>query len=89
MDQDTEKRLENIEKMVMDNHRMLKKLRRAQIYASIWRTIYWAVIIGSAIGAYYYLQPYIEQYKTLYDKIGNQAQSVSNFFGSGQTNTAK
>ncbi len=51
--------LERTYKMAEDNNRLLRKIRRSGIYSSVIKTIYWIVIIGVTLGAYYYLQPYL------------------------------
>lgn len=54
-----------------DSNKILRAMRRSQRWASIVRIIYWALIIGSAIGAYYLFQPYIDQIKNVYSKAGD------------------
>ena len=43
-----------------ENNKMLHSMRRSQVFSSITRAVYWIFIIGSAIGAYYLIQPYIQ-----------------------------
>jgi hypothetical protein len=42
-----------------ENNDILRSMQRSQRLASIARWIYWIFIIGSAVGAYYLIQPYI------------------------------
>jgi len=49
-----------------ENNKILRSMRRSQRLASIARGIYWVIIIGSAVGAFYLLQPYIDQVKNVY-----------------------
>ena len=59
-----------------DNNKMLLSMRRSQRWASITRALYWVFIIGSAVGAYYFIQPYVDQAKSLYTGAG---EALSNF----------
>ncbi|MFA6076846.1 MAG: hypothetical protein WC735_02100 [Candidatus Paceibacterota bacterium] len=49
-----------------ENNKMLHSMRRSMRLASITRAIYWIFIIGSAVGAFYLLQPYVDQLKDVY-----------------------
>jgi len=61
MPEELEKLLkENIE-ISRESLKILKGIRRANRLASAFKIFYWLVIIGSAIGAYYFLEPYIKQ----------------------------
>jgi len=49
-----------------ENNQILRSMRRSQRLASIARATYWIIIIGSAVGAFYLLQPYIDKVKNVY-----------------------
>ncbi len=51
---------ENIE-ISRESLKILKGIRRANRLASAFKIFYWLIIIGSAVGAYYFLEPYIKQ----------------------------
>jgi len=59
-----------------ENNQMLHSMRRSQRWSSIARAIYWVFIIGSAVGAYYLIQPYVDQIKDLY---GGASGVLKNF----------
>ena len=59
-----------------ENNQMLHSMRRSQRWSSIARAIYWVFIIGSAVGAYYFIQPYIDQMMQLY---GSASDVLKNF----------
>ncbi|OGI91844.1 hypothetical protein A3A06_01625 [Candidatus Nomurabacteria bacterium RIFCSPLOWO2_01_FULL_41_220] len=59
-----------------ENNQMLHSMRRSQRWSSIARAIYWVFIIGSAVGAYYLIQPYVDQMKDLY---GGASGVLKNF----------
>ena len=43
-----------------ENNKMLLSITRSMKIGRIMSVIYWVFIIGSAVGAYYLIQPYIE-----------------------------
>jgi len=69
MPEELEKLLkENIE-ISRESLKILKGIRRANRLASAFKIFYWLVIIGSAIGAYYFLEPYIKQGLTVVSQV--------------------
>ena len=68
LEQDLEKRLDRIEKLAQENNHMLHKLRRAQMWASLMRVLYWLIALGVAAATYVWLEPYL---KTLIDAYAN------------------
>lgn len=71
MDPDLRQKIIELHELTKENNQILRSLRRAQRWANIMRFIYWILIIGISIGAYYYIQPYLEQVLKLYSE--NQA----------------
>jgi len=49
-----------------ENNDMLRKIQRSMRLGRAMTLIYWFFIIGSAVGAYYLVQPYIEQISSTY-----------------------
>ena len=52
-----------------DNNRLLKKIARVYKWQMTFSLIKWAIIIGSAFGLYYFLQPYLENLTNTYSEI--------------------
>ncbi len=75
MDQELDRRLANIEKMVSDNNRMLSKMRSAQKNALYWKLLYWTIIIGLTVASFYLIQPYIKQFGAAYGLGGDDTTS--------------
>lgn len=63
--------------MTEENNKILISMRRTARFGVIMRCAYWAIIIGLSIGAFYFIQPYIN-FMTSTLGIGNQdnAQEV-------------
>ena len=53
-----------------ENARILKSIQRSNRFSLFFRTIYWIVIIGASVGAYYLIQPYVEILRGAYEKLG-------------------
>lgn len=60
-----------------DNNKILHSMKRSQVVGHILNSIYWLLIIGSAIGAFYFLQPYLDQAKSLYNSASATLKSFN------------
>lgn len=49
--------------------KILKKINRGRIIGNLFSFLKWLIIIGTALGAYYYLQPYINQLLDLVKQV--------------------
>ncbi len=61
-----------------ENNEILRSMRRSMRLGRIMSIIYWVVIIGSAVGALYLVQPYLE---TLIDIYGGAKSSFGGVSG--------
>ena len=68
--------LEHSVKLGEDNNKILHSMRRSMRLTRIMSIMYWVVIIGSAIGVYYLIQPYIA---TLTGAYGDAKSSLDSF----------
>jgi len=62
--------------MVQENNTLLRKMRRAALWGRIWHVLYWTVIIGLSIGAYYFIQPYVEQVQGIYGGVQGDVENI-------------
>ena len=46
--------------MAEENNEILRKIRRGNRWSMAIKATYWVVIIGLSIGAFYFIQPYVE-----------------------------
>ncbi|HEV7702262.1 MAG TPA: hypothetical protein VGO63_02360 [Candidatus Paceibacterota bacterium] len=58
-----------------ENNKMLHSMQRSMRLQRIMSALYWVFIIGSAIGAYYFLQPYLTQLMGIYSSAGGVLDS--------------
>jgi hypothetical protein len=85
MDPESKKLLEDTFVLAQENNKMLHSLVRSMRISRIVSIIYWVLIIGSAVGAYYFIQPYIDQLMSIY----GGAKSNLDSFGSLLNNLPK
>ncbi len=67
--------LERTYKLSEENNAMLRGIRRSTRLANAMRIIYWIVILGVSVGAYYAVEPYI---KFLLGSLGSLTDLTSN-----------
>lgn len=51
-----------------ENNQILRALHKSMRIGRVIKIIYWTIIIGSAVGAFYIFQPYLEQVINVYGK---------------------
>ena len=73
MDSELEERIDVLEeradqslRLARENNEYLKKLYRAHVWSRTFRIVYWTLVIGAAVGVFYFLQPYIDSAKESY-----------------------
>ena len=78
MESDEKQLLQKTLELEKENNSILRSMQRAMRFQRIMNVLYWVFIIGSAVGAYYLIQPYIEAITGAY---GGAKDSVSDNFG--------
>jgi len=76
MDQEIKKMLQESLELAKENNTLLLKLRNAQRWQQITRAVYLLIIIGVTLGAFVYLQPFINQVKGIFTGKSNTAQNL-------------
>ncbi|MFC1614941.1 hypothetical protein ACFL22_00040 [Patescibacteria group bacterium] len=61
---------ENLE-LSHENNKLLHKLHHTVIWGRVFRVLYWIVIIGATMGAYYFVQPLIDSFQGLLGGLEN------------------
>lgn len=65
--------------LATENNEILRSLRRSQRWQTFWSLLRWVIIIGSALLAYYQLQPYLDKLFAVYNKLPlEQLQNLPN-----------
>jgi hypothetical protein len=78
-----DEKLDELLDLTRENNKILRKMHRAQLWSGIFRFIYWAAIIGTSIGLWYYFQPTIDEYMSTYQKLMGRVDAITNSAGEG------
>lgn len=68
--------LEETRKLAEENNKILKGLRTAHRWSTAFSFFYWVLIIGVSVGAFYFLQPYVDTILKTYSTIQNDLTNV-------------
>ena len=79
MENEIKKLLEENLELAKQNHQYLKKIDRRQRMSTYWKVFLFIVTVGSALGLYYFLDPYIQSLSDSYGQVKSQIQNFSNF----------
>lgn len=61
--------LERTAALAEDNNKMLHAMRRSMFWSRVMGALYWIAIIGISIGAFYFIQPYVDKVMKLYNSV--------------------
>ena len=71
--------LEKIMKLTEENNMLLIQMRRSARIGTFFRAVYWLIIIGLSIGAFYFVQPYINSLVGNIDQVQSQVDMFKQF----------
>lgn len=78
MDDEDRELLEHTLKLVEENNKMLRRVRGVQKRAALMSLLYWIFIIGAAIGAFYFIQPYINKVEQIFNETSSTLSGFKN-----------
>jgi len=81
MNPEEKKLLTETFEIAKENNALLKKLYSSLVWGRVLRVIYWVVIIGASVGAFYAIQPYLQSVTGAYDQITGSKTDMGNLFG--------
>lgn len=79
MDEGLENEIKEIKELTEENNKMLHSIQRRARWTIVMRLMYWIFIVGASIGAFYFIQPYLNQLNDTYDSIKTTQQKASDF----------
>ena len=56
-------------RLLEENNKILRQMRSAQRWGVVFQTIKWVIILGLALGSFYYLEPYLNQIRDFYGSV--------------------
>ena len=78
MDPESKQLLQNTLALAEENNKLLHKIRGVQKRETIWNTVKILVIIGIALGSFYYVEPYLNKVMDLYSSVSGVEQKINN-----------
>ncbi len=63
--------------LTKENNRLLKKVRNSQIMLGWSKVLYWIIISGALVGAFYFLKPYFNSFYNNIQEIQNLLKNIS------------
>lgn len=79
MDEETREYFEEIKELETENNKILKNLQKRARIGFFVKILYWAILAGIAFGAFYFIQPYIEEGKNAYKNYKEVEAKVKAF----------
>jgi len=70
MDQESKELLEKTYELAEDNNKMLRKVRSVQKRTALLQIIKTLFVVGVSIGAFYFLQPYVDSFQNFVQETG-------------------
>ena len=80
MDLDEKAILKKTLELSQENNKMLHSMKRQMLFGRVFRIIYWVIILGAAVGLYYYLIPYIDSAIGAYADVKGDFKSFGDLF---------
>lgn len=80
MDPDERKMLQEAVELSRENNKIVRKMWRLAQWGRAIKAVYWIILIGITIGAFYFLQPYVETLQGVYGTIGDAQEQVRTLF---------
>ncbi len=77
MDPESKKLLEATFELAEENNKMLRKVRSIQKWGVFWHSLKMILIIGVTLGAFYFLEPYVNKMVDLYNSISGTAEKLN------------
>lgn len=83
MDTEDKIKLDRALELSEENNAILKKMHRAMRWGRLVRIVYWTILIGVSVGAFYFIQPYIDQLVNIYGGVVDTAGNINSLFAPG------
>jgi hypothetical protein len=83
MDTEDKIKLDRALELSEENNAILKKMHRAMRWGRLARIVYWTILIGISVGAFYYVQPYVDQILNIYGGVVDTAGNINSMFSPG------
>jgi len=76
MDPESKKFLEETYLLEEENNKMLHSMKRSMLWSRVMSILYWVLIVGISVGAFYFIQPYLDQAMNMYNSAKSNFEGV-------------
>ncbi len=80
MDPEQQKAFQELLELTRENNKILTKMYRSMMWGRVVRVLYWILVIGIAIGSFYFIQPYMDQLKEVYGNVSDAKTQFNTLF---------
>jgi len=80
MEPEVKKLLEDTHNLAEENNKMLHKIRHNQKIGSFVTGVYWVIVISLGVGAFYFLQPYVDKMQHFFQTTSDTVSGFKNSF---------
>ena len=77
--QEMKEQLAEVTKLARENNKIMRKIQRSMRAGLLFRVLYWVIVIGSMLGVYYYLQPFMDNIKDTYGELISIPDKIKDF----------
>lgn len=81
MDANEKSALYKLVELTEENNKLLRKLYRGTLWHRWVTAIYWIIIIGFSLGAFYFVQPYLDTLGVTYNTLKQKVEEVQGVGG--------
>ncbi|HYC34698.1 MAG TPA: hypothetical protein VEC13_03110 [Candidatus Paceibacterota bacterium] len=81
-DEDLKAKIDETYELSLENNKMLRSIQKRARWSFLGRLVYWIIILGVAVGAFYYVKPYVEDLIKVYDSIRQTESKIQEGFNS-------
>lgn len=81
MTPEEERMLRETVQLTRETNVLVKKIQKGLMWARVVKVIYWVILIGVTVGAFYFVQPYIDGFRELYAGFANSQEGLKTLFG--------
>lgn len=78
MNEEEKELLQKTYELSQENNKILHGIRSSNRWSTFFRLFYWFVIIGISIGAFVYIQPYIDKAAGIYNIVQTDLNALKN-----------
>jgi uncharacterized membrane protein len=66
--------------LAQENNKILYAMKRSMFWGRVTRIVYWIIILGAAVGVYYYITPYVDSAINAYGNVKGDLKSFTDLF---------